>query len=152
MTAPSLSTVPFQDKPRPIPLSSPIPSGAPAVRAIARLAAEVDHLHELRGLIRQAQETERQITRELLAVMTAQALGAVQGTQAVAIREARTSLQVDATRFLEAAGARAPEALSVSVTAARRLLGEATLEAISETVTTPVLRVELFPCDAGREG
>jgi hypothetical protein len=74
--------------------------------------------------------------------MTAQGLGAVQGTQAVAIREARTSLQVDAALFLEAAGGRATEALTVSVTAARRLVGEATLEAISERTTSAVLRVE----------
>jgi hypothetical protein len=127
---------------RPILTQGAVPTRDTPVRAIARLAAQVDHLHELRTLIRQAQETERQITRELLDTMTAQGLGAVQGTQAVAIREARTSLQVDAALFLEAAGGRATEALTVSVTAARRLVGEATLEAISERTTSAVLRVE----------
>jgi hypothetical protein len=140
MTGTSLPTASLRSNPIPIRASSH--PERPTVRAVAHLAAQVDHLHELRGLIRQAQTAERQITRELLDTMAAQGLGAVQGTQAVAIREARTSLQVDAALFLDAAGVRAPEALSVSVTAARRLLGEATLEAISETVTTPVLRVE----------
>jgi len=54
-------------------------------------------------------------------------------------------VRADAALFLEAAGSRAPEALTVSVAAARRLLGEAELEAISETLTTPALRVEPLP-------
>lgn len=113
-----------------------------AARTIAGLAPQVDHLYELRTLIRQAQAVERQITQELLGVLAAQGLGALQGQRAVAILESRTSLHVDAALFLEAAGSRAPEALTVSVTAARRLLGEAELDAISETLTTSALRVE----------
>jgi hypothetical protein len=115
---------------------------APAPRILAGLAPQVDHLAQLRGLIRRAQEAERQITRELLTAMEAHGLRALPGQQAVAILETRTSLRVDPELFLLAAGPRAPQALTVSVTAARQLLGAADLEAISEAVTTAVLRVE----------
>lgn len=114
----------------------------PAARLLASLAPQVDHLAELRALIRRAQAAERQITQDLLTAMATHALRAVPGQEAVAILDSRTSLRVDPELFLLAAGARAPEALTVSVTAARHLLGEADLAAISETVTTPVLRVE----------
>jgi hypothetical protein len=109
---------------------------------LAGLAPQVDHLAELRGLIRRAQAAERQLTQDLLAAMAAHDLRTVPGQAAVAILESRTALRVDPELFLLAAGARAPEALTVSVTAARRLLGEADLEAISEPMTTPVLRLE----------
>jgi hypothetical protein len=114
----------------------------PLRRALPAVAADVDHLLELRGLIKRAQAEERRVTSELVAHLTTRGLAAIQGTHAVAMVDVRTTLQIDPALFLEAAGARAPEALTVSVTAARRILGQADLEAIAETVTTPVLRVE----------
>jgi hypothetical protein len=127
---------------RPVPTQAPGASRDPAARIVAGLASQVDQLAELRDLIRRAQTAERQITQELLTAMEARGLRALPGHQAVAIRETRATLRVDPELFLLAAGDRAPQALTVSVTAARRLLGAVELEAISETLTTPVLRVE----------
>lgn len=49
---------------------------------------------------------------------------------------------VDPQLFHEALGDRAFTAMHVSVTAARKLLGEDDLQAISEATTTPILRVD----------
>lgn len=63
----------------------------------------------------------------------------------MAILGERTSLTVDPKRFHDAVGPAAWEAMAVSVTAARKLLGAEDLAAISETTPTPVLRVERLP-------
>ncbi len=109
---------------------------------LAPVRADVDDLAELRGLIRQAQEYERQITGEVLRAMMASGVARLEGDQAVAIRDTRTTLRPDVGLFLEALGPRAHEALTVNLTGARRLIGADDLAAISETVTMPVLRVE----------
>jgi hypothetical protein len=106
------------------------------------LTANVDHLAELRGLIRQAQDEERRITADVLSMMQAAGLDRLEGREAVAVRDSRTTLKPDPELFHTALGAPAFGAMTVSVTAARRLLGEDELAAISETTTTPVLRVE----------
>ena len=111
-------------------------------RRLAPFRADVDHLAELRGLIRRAQEQERQLTGEILHAMDAAGVSRLEGEQAVAIRDTRTTLRPDVGLFLEALGPRAHEALAVNITAARRLIGADDLAAISETATTPVLRVE----------
>ena len=87
-------------------------------------------------------ETERALTRELVETMQAQGLTALQGARAVAVLEARTTLRPDTALFVEALGSAAFEAVTVSVTAARRLMVAADVAAISEAVATPVLRVE----------
>jgi hypothetical protein len=120
--------------------SHPVP--VPTARVLPLVGAKVDRLLELRAVLRTLQEEERALTAAVVATVKAQGLLAVQGTRAVALLESRTSLKVDPALFLEAAGARAPEALSVNLTAARRLLGEDDLRAISETTTTLALRVE----------
>lgn len=135
MTGTSLAPRPIASNPRSHPgTSRPI--------LVSLLSGKADRLLELRTSLRTLQAEERRLTEELVGALTAQGLGAVHGLRAIGSLEHRTSLRVDPALFLEAAGSRAPEALSVSVAAARRLLGEADLEAISETVTTPVLRVE----------
>ncbi len=111
-------------------------------RLLAPVRADVDHLAELRGLIRRAQDTERQLTAEVLHAMEGAGVERLEGEQAAAIRDTRTTLRPDVGLFLEALGARAHEALTVNLTAARRLIGADDLAAISETITTPVLRVE----------
>ncbi len=111
-------------------------------RRLASVRTDVDHLAELRGLIRRAQECERQLTAEVLHAMEGARVERLEGDQAVAIRDTRTTLRPDVGLFLEALGPRAHEALIVNLTAARRLIGADDLAAISETVTTPVLRVE----------
>lgn len=115
---------------------------ATVTRLIPRAASRVDELFKLRQLIRDAQTAERAATRELVELMQSQGFQGLQGTAAVAVLDLRDCLQVDVPLFLEAAGSRAPEALSVRVEAARRLLGDETLRAIAETTTNPVLRVE----------
>ena len=105
------------------------------------LLTNVDHLLELRALIKRAQEDERKLTQEIVTTLRAHGLRTIRGQRAVAILDEQTTLAVDPGLFLEAAGVRAPEALRVSVTAARRILRQDELAAISETTTTPVLRV-----------
>jgi hypothetical protein len=117
------------------------PHGRPG-RVIPLLGPQVDHLLELRGLIRRAQEEERAMTAELLRALEAAGLTRLAGRQAVAVRDERVTLKPDPQRLLEAVGEPSWAALTVSVTAARRLLGEEDLAAISEKITTPVLRVE----------
>jgi len=109
---------------------------------LALVRADVDLLGELRGLIHRAQEYERQITGEVLSAMEAAGVERLKGDQAVAIRDTRTTLRPDVGLFIEALGASAHEALTVNLTAARRLIDAADLAAISEMVTTPVLRIE----------
>jgi hypothetical protein len=119
---------------------------APVARVVPLLGAQVDRLLELRATVKALQDDERALTAEILAAAQAQGLRALQGRRAVALLESRTTLRIDPGLFLEAAGPRATEALTVSVIAARRLLGEDDLRAIAETTTTVALRVE--PLDA----
>lgn len=107
-----------------------------------QLAQQVDHLFELRSLIRQSQEAERQMTAEILRAMQAAGLATLEGQQAVAILGERSTLKPDVQLFLEALGPRAYPALTVSVTAAREVMAAQDLAAISETIISPVVRVE----------
>jgi len=63
-------------------------------------------------------------------------------SRALARLEARTVTTVDAARFFGLVGPSALETMSVSVGAARRLVGAATLEAIAERKAQCLLRVE----------
>lgn len=111
------------------------------VVALPGLAATVDHLAELRGLIRRAQDEERKLTAEILGFMESAGLKQLAGAEAVAIRDERTTMKVDVGLFVEATGRAGFDALTVSVTAARKHLGERDLAAISESTTAPALRV-----------
>src|SRR2546422_518588 len=114
----------------------------PTVQSVGTLAAQVDHLAELRALIRKAQREERRLTGEVLQALQTASLSALAGHQAVAILETRMTLRPDPQLFVRAVGSEAWPALTVSITAARKLMGERELERISELVTAPVLRVE----------
>ena len=114
----------------------------PAKSVQPDLGQLIDDLFELRGLVHQAQANERAMTAEVLQALTAAGLERYEGEGAVAIVGQRLNLAPDPQLFLEALGPRAWEALSVNVTAARRLLGADDLAAISEANTTAVLRVE----------
>src|SRR5205823_8045628 len=94
------------------------------------------------GLIRQAQAEERRLTAEVLATMEAAGFDRLEGLVAVATRDSRTTLKPDPELLHTAIGAQAFTVMTVSLTAARRLLLEHDLEAISEPVTIPVLRIE----------
>ncbi len=95
------------------------------------LAQKVDDLFELRALLRQSQAGERALTAEILQGLTSAGLERFQGEEAVAIVGQRVTLAPDPQLFLEALGPRAWEAL-----------GADDLAAISESTTSPVLRVE----------
>jgi hypothetical protein len=69
-------------------------SVTPLRRVLLAVAADVDHLFELRGLIKQAQDEERRLTQVILAALDARRLGALAGTRAVATLEPRTTLRV----------------------------------------------------------
>ncbi len=116
------------------------PSTAP--RVVPLLGPTIDHLLELRALIRRAQEQERQMTADIIRAMEGAGVSRLDGGMAVAVLEQRTNLHPDPELFLQAVGARAYAALTVSVTAARKLIGADDLDAISETTVSPVLRVE----------
>jgi hypothetical protein len=118
---------------------------ARVIPLLADLTEKVEHLAELRHLIHQAEATERVLTQEVIAALTRAALDRFQGRTALAILGTRTTLRPDVALFHEALGPRAFEAMTVNVTAARRLMAADDLEAISETTSTPVLRVEALP-------
>jgi len=122
--------------------TKPLHGIRPFGRIVPLLGPRIDHLLELRNLIRQAEAEERTMTREIVTGLQALGLSRPAGHQAVAILEERTTLTVDPELFHEALGVWAFEAMHVSVTAARKLLGENDLQAISEATTTPILRVE----------
>jgi hypothetical protein len=115
---------------------------AVSLRVLPALGRQIDDLAELRALIRKSQEAERQLTAAVLTGLEAAGLTQLAGDKAVAIVAERTTLAVDPELFHQALGSRAYTALSVRVEAARRLMAEDDLAAISETTTTPVLRVE----------
>jgi hypothetical protein len=116
--------------------------GTRAGKVVPLLGPKIDHLLELRGLIRRAQDEERQMTAEIVSAMAAAGVTRLQGHQAAALLDQRINLTPDPARFLAATGAAGYAAVSVGVTAARRLMGADDLAAISETTTSPVLRVE----------
>lgn len=121
------------------------PNGHPRkgpARVVPLLGQKIDDLLGLRALLRRAQDEERKLTGEVLGALQAVGADRVEGREAVAVIDARTTLKPDPTKLYAALGARAFEAMTVSVTAARRLMAEEALVAISETTTSPVLRVE----------
>ena len=120
----------------------------PAPRVVPLLGSTIDHLAELRALIRRAQDEERAMTAEILRAMQAAGVSRLEGGEAAAILDQRVTLRPDPALFHETLGARAYAAMTVSVTAARQLMGADDLAAISETTTTPVLRVE--PIESAR--
>jgi hypothetical protein len=103
--------------------------------------ARVDELATLREKIRELTDRERQITRTLTEGLQAHGLTELAGTEARAILETRTTLKPDPGLVLDALGPKAIDVLTVSLTALRRVMVEADIEAISETTTAPVLRV-----------
>lgn len=115
---------------------------ARAVPILTPLRAKVDHLAELRHLIRQAETAERELTAEIVRALQAAGVDRLTGRDAMATLGERTTLTPDPALVYEALGPRAFDAMSVSVTAARRLMAADDLAAISESTTAPVLRVE----------
>jgi hypothetical protein len=109
--------------------------------ALAPLREKVDQLAELRQLVRQAERTERELTQEILAALERAGLDRLAGREVVAVRGERENIQVDVELFHDALGASAYAALSVGVVAARRLMAEDDLRAISTVTTAPVLRL-----------
>ncbi len=111
--------------------------------ALATLAADVDKLLDLRDAKRRLDADERALTRRVLDALTAHGLPALRAERAVATVGTRTDLTVDPGLFVDAVGLTlAAPALRVSVERARGILGTETLDAISETTTTAVLRVD----------
>src|SRR5438094_1123077 len=97
-------------------------AGGARVVPLPSLTANVDHLAELRGLIRQAQAEERRLTAEVLATMEAAGFDRLEGRVAVAIRDSRTTLKPDPELLHTAIGVQAFTVMTVSLTAVRRLL------------------------------
>ena len=119
-------------KPRAVPPRVPDP-----------VAEHVDRLLDLRSLIKTAQDAERDLTAQVLAVMTRRGLTALTGQHGVATKTERVRLQPDPALFVELVGLdRGAAALSVSVTQARALLGETALLTISDVSRSAVLTVE----------
>ena len=91
------------------------PSRHGAILPHPALAADVDDLHQLRGLIRQAQDQERALAAEVLTAMEVLGAERLEGQTAVAVLGERTSLTVDPELFHRALGSRAWAALTVRV-------------------------------------
>ena len=111
-------------------------------RVVPLLGPKIDALLEMRRLLARARDEEKKMTAEIVQAMSAAGVARLQGHQAAAILEERTNLRPDPVSFLAATGAEGYAAVSVSITAARRLMGADQLAAISETIISPVLRVE----------
>jgi hypothetical protein len=116
--------------------------GAARGKYLDQFRDKVDQLAELRDLLRRSQEAERELTAEIQQVLTTANVDRLEGAQAVAILGERMTLRPDPELFVQAVGHAAWSALSVSVSAARRLLGADDLQAISETTSSTVLRIE----------
>jgi hypothetical protein len=111
-------------------------------KVVPLLGPSIDHLLELRELIRRAQDEERKMTAEVVAGLQATGVTRLAGHRALAILDVRTTQRVDPKRLHETVGAAAFTAMTVSITAARQLLGTDALQAISDVTTSPVLRVQ----------
>jgi hypothetical protein len=105
--------------------------------ALAPLREKVTHLAELR----QAETAERALTLEILTALERAGLDRLAGREVVAVRGERENIQVDVQLFHEALGPCAFAALSVGVVAARKLMAEDDLRAISSVTASPVLRL-----------
>ena len=121
----------------------------PLARAIPLLGQKVDRLHALRQTIMTFGAEERQLTNELKRCMGEFAIGAVHGDQAIAILERRPVLVVDSESLFDLIGHEAFAAMTVSTTAARKMLPKAALAAISEHQEQVTLRVDRIE-DAAR--
>ena len=113
-----------------------------AARTISAMGQKVDDLAELRSLVRRAQAVERQLTAEISSYLEMTGLVALHGARAAARLETWKVMTVDAARFFDLVGVSALKAMSVSVSAARRLAGGAAPDAIGERKAQRVLRVE----------
>ncbi len=124
-----------------------------AARIIPSMGQKVDDLAELRSLVRRAQVAERQLTAEISSYLAMTGLVALHGARAAARLETWKVMTVDAARFFDLVGVSALKAMSVSIGAARRLVGGAALDAIGERKAQRVLRVEeLAGRDEGSDG
>jgi len=113
-----------------------------AERIIPVMGQKVDDLAELRSLVRRAEVAERQLTAEISSYLEMTGLVALHGARAAARLETWKVMTVDAARFFDLVGVSALKAMSVSISAAKRLVGGATLDAIGERKAQRVLRVE----------
>jgi len=113
-----------------------------AARTISAMGQKVDDLAELRSLVRRAQAAERQLTAEISSYLEITGLVALHGARAAARLETWKVMTVDAARFFDLVGPSALKVMSVSISAAKRLVGVATLDAIGERRAQRVLRVE----------
>ena len=106
--------------------------------------SDVDRLHALREQLRQLTAQERELTGRIVAALQHEGGRFAHGTLVTAILDYRHSLKPDVPLFIEAVGGieLAAPALTVKVEAARHLVAGDVLTAISETMTTPYLRVE----------
>jgi hypothetical protein len=114
------------------------------------LADLADDLYELRTLLKKSTEAERKLTAEVLEGMHRVGADRIEGAIGVAILGERTTLTPDVGLFIGALGARAHAALSVKIEAARALMAADDLAAISESSTTPILRVQPIGEGLGR--
>lgn len=108
-------------------------------------APMVDELLQVRRQLADLTKVERALTAQLVDAMTTLGLRESTGALAMAKLGTRETLTPDPALWLELAGPKATLALSVSVIKARELVSESDLRAISETTSTPVLRVEARP-------
>jgi hypothetical protein len=116
-------------------------SGPKVIPLLAGVREKIGDLAGLRALLRQAERTERELTQEILAALERAGLDRLAGREVVAVRGERENIQVDVQLFHEALGAKAYAALSVGVVAARKLMAEDDLRAISTVTVAPVLRL-----------
>lgn len=104
----------------------------------------IDRLADLRAERERVEKAERELSGAVLAFLRDHNMPALRATRATATVVERTTLAPDVALFIEAVGGVQPAApaLRVLVEKARLLLGEADLMAISETTTSPILRVD----------
>ena len=108
---------------------------------LGTLGETINRLAEVRAAIKRLEYDEQGLKLEVIGLMGTAGLATVRTDTHVATLGERTTLVVCPYRLFERVGALALDAMSVNLTAARRLLGEAELDTLGTRDSTPVLRV-----------
>jgi hypothetical protein len=114
------------------------------------VGSQIDRLVDLRATLRTLEAEERALTLEVSTALQAAGVSTAQGRRAVARIALRTIQKVDSELFFELVGRRGLTAMSVSITAARKVVVEADLDAISEKTEQRALRVDTLPTAPAR--
>ena len=114
---------------------------SPPAPTLGTLGETINRLAEVRAAIKRLEYDEQGLKLEVIGLMGTAGLATVRTDTHLATLGERTTLVVCPYRLFERVGALALDAMTVNLTAARRLLGEDELTTLATRETTAVLRV-----------